>query len=155
MSSISLLEKLQLQDEKNLLLQGLPLAIEKQFIKYSFSKNVTPLLKTKKIDFALVFAFSQKQLTEILKEVVPALHGQSKFWVAYPKSSSKIASDLCRDANWDFIACYGFETLQMIAVDTLWNAVQFKLPAPALEPLKPKAAEKKTTKRRELQAMAD
>ncbi len=152
MSSISLLEKLQLQDEKNLLLQGLPLAIEKQFIKYSFSKNVTPLLKTKKIDFALVFAFSQKQLTDILKEVVPALHGQSKFWVAYPKSSSKIASDLCREANWDFISCYGFETLQMIAVDTLWNAVQFKLPAPALEPLKPKTAEKKTTKRRELQA---
>ena len=33
MSSQTLLEKLQLGDEKNLLLQGLPLAIEKQFIK--------------------------------------------------------------------------------------------------------------------------
>ena len=37
MSSQSLLEKLQLKDEKNLLLQGLPLAIEKQL---NFEKGV-------------------------------------------------------------------------------------------------------------------
>jgi Bacteriocin-protection, YdeI or OmpD-Associated len=128
MSSQSLLEKLQLKDEKNLLLQGLPLAIEKQFIKLSFSKNVTPLLKSKKIDFALVFAFSQKQLKDILKEVIPALHPDSKFWVAYPKATSKIASDLSRDANWDFVTAYGYESVRMVAVDNLWSAVRFKKP---------------------------
>ncbi|MGC4104169.1 YdeI/OmpD-associated family protein [Ferruginibacter sp.] len=128
MSSQSLLEKLQLNDEKNLLLQGLPLSIEKQFIKFSFSKNVTPLLKSKKIDFALIFAFSQKQLREILKEVIPALHPEAKFWIAYPKASSKIASDLCRDASWDFIADHGYETVRMIAVDNLWSAARFKRP---------------------------
>ena len=133
-SSQNLLEKLQLTDEKNLLLQGLPLAIEKQFIKLSFSKNVTPLLKSKKIDFALIFAFSQKQLKEILKEVIPALHTQAKFWIAYPKTSSKIASDLCRDCNWDFITQHGFETVRMVAVDNLWSAARFK---------KPDASEKK------------
>jgi len=128
MSSQSLLEKLQLNDEKNLLLQGLPLSIEKQFLKFSFSKNVTPLLKSKKIDFALIFAFSQKQLKEILKEVIPALHTDAKFWIAYPKTSSKIASDLCRDCSWDFIAEHGYESVRMIAVDNLWSAVWFKKP---------------------------
>ncbi|MGG9962242.1 YdeI/OmpD-associated family protein [Ferruginibacter sp. SUN106] len=126
MSSQSLLEKLQLNDEKNLLLQGLPLSIEKQFIKFSFSKNVTPLLKSKKIDFALIFAFSQKQLKEILNEVIPALHADAKFWIAYPKASSKIASDLCRDASWDFIAEHGYEIVRLIAVDNLWSAAWFK-----------------------------
>jgi Bacteriocin-protection, YdeI or OmpD-Associated len=126
MSSQSLLEKLQLNDEKNLLLQGLPLSIEKQFLKFSFSKNVTPLLKSKKIDFALIFAFSQKQLKEILKEVIPALHTEAKFWIAYPKTSSKIASDLCRDASWDFIAEHGYEIVRLIAVDNLWSAAWFK-----------------------------
>ncbi len=128
MSSQSLLEKLQLKDEKKLLLQGLPLAIEKQFIKLSFSKNVTPLLKSKKIDFALVFAFSKNQLQEILKDVIPALDTEAKFWVAYPKASSKIASDLCRDGSWDFIAAHGYETVHMVAVDNLWSAVRFKKP---------------------------
>ena len=127
-SSQSLLEKLQLKEEKNLLLQGLPLAIEKQFIKFSFSKNVTPLLKIKKIDFALVFAFSQRQLQEILKEVIPALHPEAKFWVAYPKATSKIASDLCRDANWDYITRQGYESVRLIAVDNLWSAIRFDKP---------------------------
>ncbi len=129
MSSLQpLLEKLQLKEEKNLLLQGLPLAIEKQFLKFSFSKNVTPLLKSKKIDFALVFAFSSTQLKTILKEVIPALHEDAKFWVAYPKATSKIASDLSRDANWDFVVAHGFETVRMVAVDNLWSAVRFKKP---------------------------
>ena len=128
MSSQSLLEKLQLSDEKNLLLQGLPLSIEKQFLKLSFSKNVTPLLKSKKVDFALIFAFSQKQLKEILKEVIPALHPEAKFWIAYPKMSSKIASDLCRDGGWDFISEHGYETVRLVAVDNLWSAARFKKP---------------------------
>jgi hypothetical protein len=38
MTAQTLLEKLQLQDEKNLLIQGLPSSIEKQFIKLTFSK---------------------------------------------------------------------------------------------------------------------
>jgi len=130
MSSQSLLEKLQLNEEKNLLLQGLPLSIEKQFLKLSFSKNVTPLLKSKKIDFALIFAFSQKQLKEILKDVIPALHADAKFWIAYPKASSKIASDLCRDASWDFIESHGYETVRLVAVDNLWSAMRFKKPEP-------------------------
>ena len=74
MSNQTLLEKLQLKDEKNLLIQGLPSAIEKQFSKITYSKNVTPLLKSKKVDFAILFAISQNQLNNVLKEVFPALH---------------------------------------------------------------------------------
>ena len=124
----TLLEKLQLQDEKNLLIQGLPSSVEKQFIKLTFSKSVTPLLKTRKIDFALVFAVSQRQLVDILKDVIPVLATDAKFWIAYPKLTSKIASDLCRDKNWDFVSDYGFEAVRMIALDNVWSAGRFKKP---------------------------
>ncbi|RZM03800.1 MAG: hypothetical protein EOO88_56310, partial [Pedobacter sp.] len=69
--SQTVFEKLQLADEKNLLIQGLPSSIEKQFAKLSFAKNVTPLLKSRKIDWALVFAVNQNQLVSILKDVLP------------------------------------------------------------------------------------
>src|SRR6476661_2054601 len=105
----SMFEKLQLKDEKNLLIQGLPSSIEKQFTKLSYSKSVTPLLKTKKIDFALVFAVNQNQLCNILKEVFSALHANSKLWIAYPKSTSKITSDLNRDCSWNILSDNGFE----------------------------------------------
>ncbi|HMO33907.1 MAG TPA: hypothetical protein PKE63_07065 [Lacibacter sp.] len=124
--SVSLLEKLQLQDEKNLLIQGLPSSIEKQFVKLSFAKNVTPLLRTKKIDFALVFAINQNQLNGILKEVLPALAGSSKFWVAYPKASSKIVSDLNRDGSWQFLCQCGFETSEEVVLDHVWTAMRFE-----------------------------
>ncbi len=124
--SLSVFEKLQLKDEKNLLIQGLPSTIEKQFAKLSFSKNVTPLLKIKRIDFALVFAISHNQLKDILKDVVPALAEDAKLWIAYPKVSSKIVSDLSRDCNWQCIEAYGLEVVRSIALDNVWCGLRFK-----------------------------
>jgi hypothetical protein len=126
MSTQSVLEKLQLKDEKNILIQGLPSSIEKQFVKLSYAKNITPLLKTKKVDFALVFAINQNQLNSILKEVMPALHLESKFWVAYPKTTSKIVSDLNRDCSWDILCDNGYEAVSQIALDHVWTAMRFK-----------------------------
>ena len=124
--SLSVLEKLQLKDERNLLIQGLPSSIEKQFIKLSFSKNLTPLLKVRKIDFALVFAISVKQLKCILADVMPYLQADAKLWVAYPKLTSKIASDLSREASWEFLSDYGYEGVRAAALDNTWTALRFK-----------------------------
>ena len=124
--SQTILEKLQLKDERNLLIQGLPSTIEKQFIKLSFAKNITPLLKIKKIDFALVFAISKSQLRDILKDVLPSLNENSKLWIAYPKVTSKIVSDLSRDCNWECVAQLGYEGVRMISLDHVWCAMRFK-----------------------------
>ena len=126
MSHQSLFEKLELKDERNLLIQGLPSSIEKQFIKLSYSKNVTPLLKLKKIDFALVFAINVNQLNGILREVIPALHQEGKLWVAYPKTTSKISSDLNRDCSWSVLTQNQYETIAQVALDHVWSALQFK-----------------------------
>jgi hypothetical protein len=122
----NLLEKLQLSEEKNLLIQGLPSSIEKQFVKLAFAKNITPLLKSRKIDFALVFAVSHCQLRGILAEVIPALHENAKFWIAYPKSTSKIVTDLNRECSWDCIRTVGFDSVNEITLDHVWTAVRFQ-----------------------------
>jgi len=124
--SQTILEKLQLKEERNLLIQGLPSTIEKQFIKLSFAKNITPLLKVKKIDFALVFAISKHQLRDILKDVLPALNENAILWIAYPKLTSKIVSDLSRDCNWECVAQLGYEAVRMISLDHVWCAMRFK-----------------------------
>ena len=136
MSDQTLFEKLQLANEKNLLIQGIPSTIEKQFIKLSFAKCVTPLLKVKKIDFALVFAVSKKQLCEILDTVIPVLQAEPKLWIAYPKLTSKIASDLNRDCRWEEIDSFGFEIETQIVIDNTWTAVKFKRSTKAPAPRK-------------------
>ena len=126
MSSQAMLEKLHLKEEKNLLIQCLPSSIEKQFAKLSYAKNVTPLLRSRKIDFALVFAVNQQQLNQILDEVFPALHDESKLWIAYPKQTSKIVSDLSRDSSWDILAQHDYKSVSMVALDHVWSAMRFK-----------------------------
>lgn len=121
----TVLEKLQISDEKNLLIQGLPSSIEKQFTKLSFSKNVTPLLKSRKIDFALIFAVSENQLNSILKDVMPVLKDATNFWVAYPKTASKIVTDLNRECSWNQLTCSGYESVCQVELDHVWSAMRF------------------------------
>ena len=127
--SQTLFEKLEFADEKNLLIQGLPSSIEKQFCKLSFAKNMTPLLKSRKIDFALVFAVNENQLNGILRDVMPALKEDSKFWVAYPKTTSKIVTDLNRDSSWQQLTSAGYETVSEVALDHVWSAAR-SIPIP-------------------------
>jgi hypothetical protein len=138
MSNQSLFEKLQLKDEKNLLIQGLPSSIEKQFAKLSYAKNVTPLLKSRKIDFALIFAVNRQQLCNILDEVFPALHNDSKLWIAYPKTASKIASDLNRDCSWQILSDNYFAGVTDVTLDHVWTAMHFRKfePLPKAKPVR-------------------
>ncbi|HLZ17252.1 MAG TPA: hypothetical protein VKQ08_09435 [Cyclobacteriaceae bacterium] len=122
----TLLEKLQLTEEKNLLIQGLPSSIEKQFAKLAFAKSLTPLLRSKRIDFALIFAVNERQLAAIVYEVLPALRENAKFWVAYPKSTSKIATTLNRECSWACITSAGYESTREVALDHVWTALRFK-----------------------------
>lgn len=121
----NLLEKLEFRDYKNVLIQGLPSSIEKQFLKISFAKNVTPLLKTRKIDFALVFAINENQLNKIMDEVIPALHKQSCCWIAFPRSTSKIVSDLNKSCEWPCMCNAGYERMDEVALDHVWTAMRF------------------------------
>lgn len=122
----TLFEKLQYKEEKNLLIQGLPSSIEKQFSKLAFAKNVTPLLKSRRIDFALVFAINENQLNGILQDVLPALHDEAKLWIAYPKTTSKIVTNLNRDCSWDMVVNAGYEGVRQVALDSVWSALRFK-----------------------------
>ncbi|MEO6134318.1 MAG: hypothetical protein ABIP35_04135 [Ginsengibacter sp.] len=121
----TLFEKLELGEEKNLLIQGLPSTIEKQFSKISFSKNVTQLLKIRKIDFALIFALNCNQLRTIFDELCPALKDETKLWVAFPRQTSKIASDLNRAGSWDYLFEKGFEEGDKVVLDYVWSAQRF------------------------------
>jgi hypothetical protein len=83
------------------------------------------LLKSRKIDFALVFAINYTQLSTILRDVLPALRSEGKLWIAYPKPTSKIVSDLNRDCTWDCLIEKGFGKIDEVVIDHVWIAMRF------------------------------
>ena len=87
---------------------------------------MTPLLKTRKIDFALVFAVNENQLNGIMREVLPAMQANAKFWIAYPKSSSKIVTDLKKSCSWNCVCTAGFESAEEVTLDHVWTAMRFE-----------------------------
>jgi hypothetical protein len=123
--SQTILDKLNIRNEKNILIQGLPSSIEKQFNKLSFAKNLTPLLRSRKIEFALIFAVSESQLNGILEDILPAIKDDTKLWVAYPKLTSKISTDLNRESSWNKLKSIGYEGVDQISLDHVWQSVNF------------------------------
>ena len=65
-----------------------------------------------------------------LDAALPALLGEARdtaiLWVAYPKLSSKLASDLSRDAIREAAPSFGLDTVSQIAIDADWSALRLK-----------------------------
>jgi hypothetical protein len=83
-------------------------------------------LRSRRIDFALVFAVSEIQLNMILDDIMPALKDDSKLWIAYPKLTSKISTDLNREGSWSRLATADYESTEQVSLDHVWHAVNFR-----------------------------
>jgi hypothetical protein len=84
------------------------------------------LLRSRKLDFALIFAVSESQLNGILDDIMPALKEDTRLWVAYPKVASKIATDLTRVSSWNKLLHAGYESGLQVPLDHVWHAVHFQ-----------------------------
>ncbi len=77
-------------------------------------------------EVVLVFARDSRALAGLAKKAAAALADGGALWVAYPKKTSGIATDLSRDAGWDALKKEGWEGVSLVAVDERWSAMRFK-----------------------------
>src|SRR4051812_5559065 len=84
------------------------------------------------LDSVLLFAATQKELKTLWPKALASAKEGGAIWVAYPKKSSGIASDLTGMQEWDVTAGSGWNPVAMIGIDDTWSAVRFKH-APGLE----------------------
>jgi hypothetical protein len=83
------------------------------------------------LDLALLFATMQKELKVQWPKLVSSVKQEGAIWVAYPKKSSGIASDLGM-GEWDATKGSDWNPVAMIAIDDAWSAVRYRF-APGLE----------------------
>jgi hypothetical protein len=77
-------------------------------------------------DWIQLFARDRATLEAALPAAVEGLDDPGVLWIAYPKGSSKIQTDLTRDAGWDVVAAADLMWLGLISVDETWSAFSLR-----------------------------
>ena len=84
--------------------------------------NKTPRLH---MDFVLLFVKSEKQLTQKFSHVAAKLKPNGMLWVAWPKTSSGVATDLTFTNVQAIGLATGLVDVKICAVDDTWSGLKF------------------------------
>lgn len=75
---------------------------------------------------ALLFVRTAAALQEAFEALVPRLAPDARVWIAHPKKSSGIATDLARDEGWEAVFAAGYHPVTQVAVDGDWAALRVR-----------------------------
>lgn len=78
------------------------------------------------LDLLLFWVHSVAELERLAPELLPQVKHDGLLWIAYPKKSSKIKTDISRDAGWDVVKAAGLVGIALIALDETWSAMRFR-----------------------------
>lgn len=73
-----------------------------------------------------LFIKNSTELSTSLQIVKPLLKPDTIFWIAFPKKSSGIQTDLEMMSSWDELTWLGLRVVTSISVDETWTALRFK-----------------------------
>src|SRR5262252_4381494 len=77
-------------------------------------------------DLVLLFVRNSEELGRHIQSIADKLSPSLSLWVAYPKQSSEIDTDLTRDVGWDAMRQLGWDVVSLVSVDDTWTAMRFK-----------------------------
>ena len=92
---------------------------------YTLVKKL-PAKKEAPVEQAILFARTAADVQTGFASLTPHLAEASVFWIAYPKKTSAIKTDLNRDKGWDVVSKAGYVGVSQASLDTDWSAVWFK-----------------------------
>jgi hypothetical protein len=78
------------------------------------------------LDFAIYFAPDSAELAATIPEVIAHLVHDGLLWVAYPKGSSGVETDLSRDVFWEILLVHGYRAVTQVYIDPIWTAMRFR-----------------------------
>jgi hypothetical protein len=124
MTDKSVAQKLQLKPARTLALVNAPAgALE----------NLSPLPEFAKVaegpekaDVVLLFTKDFSEFNRAFQPLTKSINKEAILWVAYPKKTSQIKSDLDRDKLHIYAQTLGWMGVALVALDGDWSAMRFK-----------------------------
>ena len=121
-------KKLNLKDEQLLLILNAPSSFEPTIADLEPSiKVVNTIENDNGYAFILAFVYDAQGIASLAVDMKDSLSQDAKFWIAYPKKSSKkYKTDISRDHGWQPIGDLGYEGVRQVAIDEDWSALRFR-----------------------------
>ena len=118
-SGIPLLKKLGIKDGHRVLLRNAPSGLPQELKGYARTKLQSDL------DVVLLFADSDAVFKAEFGALTEAIHTEGMIWVAWPKKSSGIRTDLTESAIRDYALKTPFVDVKVCAIDDTWSGLKF------------------------------
>ena len=77
-------------------------------------------------DWILLYVENRAALETAIAGASAALASPGTLWIAYPKGSSKIQTDLTRDQGWDVLKEHDLMWLTLVSIDETWSAFSLR-----------------------------
>jgi len=117
-------DKLKVKEGFKVLLLNSP--VEQKVLLPDQHKIIIVTKPEKACDFVLLFVKSCADVKTGIGPVIKSLKEDGVLWIAYPKQSSGIKTDLNRDKGWEPLYKAGFGPVSQISIDTTWSALRFR-----------------------------
>jgi len=126
---MDLYKKLKIDPNKPVWLIDVPGSAEELFVGI----NIKKALKGRCISQGLFFAPNSQKLNSRIDEIFASLEDEAVFWIAYPKKSGTIQSDLTRDAGWEKVYKSEWMPVSSVSIDDDWSGIRIKKRDPKAE----------------------
>jgi hypothetical protein len=126
-SGTPLAKKLGIKDEFRTALLHVPDEVKTE-LRNALAKCRRLTVASKDLDFVFVFAKSRTVLRVELLSAAKALAPAGMLWVAWPKKSSGVATDLDENIVRESGLAAGLVDIKVCAVTEIWSGLKFVIP---------------------------
>lgn len=80
----------------------------------------------KDLDLVLLTVQNSTEMAQFAPLTLLSIKFDGLFWIAYPKQTAGLETDLNRDEGWEPVTGAGYRPVFQIAIDDTWSAVRFR-----------------------------
>ena len=120
----SLAQKLQIKSGK-LIVMNAPQGYAGQLAQELKDLTVSPRAAGQ-AEAVLLFVNSLAEVDKLTLKASQLVKPEGMLWIAYPKGTSKVKTNVNRDKLWAAVQPIGWQPVRQIALDEVWSAMRFK-----------------------------
>lgn len=124
---MSFLSKMRVKQDEPLWLLSCPPECASLFDVEEIKTKLSGKEQPKQLVF---FAMDKAELDKTFPKIAKHLAEDAVCWIAYPKKSSGIKSDLVRDEGWGIIDESGYQLVTSVSVNENWTGMRVRKPDP-------------------------